>query len=297
MKINQLSHRLAAFSLLALAITAAAHAGIVKGVFLSKDRYFIQTSATAVSLVPANDDSMPFVFSAEVDGVDRASIAKLNPPPRIKLPAKSVFSRFITDDGTTTGNPAVPWLGLGTDEDDGWNFGYKGKPEFDNWGTGTKREFDRLFPNGTYVFTVQGKSIKLSLPGDSYAPKPVLVLSGGRWENGTYRIHAAEPLTINSGTYAAYGSHLNDYLGLVMESQSGNLIFERERVAKELPEGPPISEAKTYTRKIAANTLKPGRTYHVFASHTAIVSQSADIPGAICIATYGTSTRVKVIAE
>lgn len=220
MKIHHLSHHLAAIALLTIAVAAPARAGIVKGVFLSKDRDFIQTSATKVSLLPTAE-GMPFSFAAEVDGDDRASIAVLNPRPGIKLPAGSTFPNF-----TIAGKSPIPCLGLGTDQDDGWNFGYEGKMEFDNWGTRKKSELDSLFPNGNYVFTVQGKNIKLSLPKDSYAPAPVLVLSGGRWEGGAYRIKANQILTIKSGTYAAYGSHLNDYLALDMESLFGNWIFD-----------------------------------------------------------------------
>jgi hypothetical protein len=279
--------RKSSIAFLIASLTAPLLAGPVKFVFLSKDIDYQQTSAKRVTVLPG--DWLPYSFAAEVDGDDRSSVALLSPKPSIKLPANSKFVKLYNE---------KPSLGLGSDDDDGWNFGYVGHEDFDNWGTSTKAEIDQAFPNGNYVFTVEGKTINLSLPRDSYPTAPKLTLTGGRWMGGAYRIKSNQTFTINSGTYTRYGTNLNDFLELGLENDStGEDIFEQIQVAKKLAGGPPVSTAKFITKRIPANTLKAGDTYYLSAGYGAIVSQSSALPGATAVATYGVHTEVKVIVE
>lgn len=274
-------------ALLVASLASPLLAGPVKFVFLSKDIDYQQTSATRVTLLPG--DWLPYSFAAEVDGEDRSSVATLRPKPTLKLPANSKFVKLYNE---------KPSLGLGSDDDDGWNFGYVGNEDFDNWGTATKTELDSAFPNGNYVFNVDGKTINLSLPRDSYPAAPKLKLSGGKWVGGAYRIKSNQVFTINSGTYTRYGTNLNDFLELDLENDStGEGIFEQIQVAKKLAGGPPVSKSKFITRKIPANTLEAGSTYYLSAGYGAIISQSTALPGALAVATYGVFTEVKVIVE
>lgn len=280
--------KISASVLLVPALAGSLLAGPVNFIFLAKEIEYEQTSATRVTTIPSN--WLPYGFTAEVEGEDRASVARLSPKPTIKLPPNSKFSSIY--------NGLKPSLGLGEDDDDGWNFGYVGKDEFDNWGAPNKAEIDSAFPNGNYIFTVQGKTINLSLPRDTYPTAPRMVLSGGRWVKGAYRIKTNQVLTINSGTYTGYGTHLNDYLGLNMENDTtGDDVFEQGQVAKKLAGGPPVAKGKFIIRKVPANTLQAGSTYYIYATYNAIVSQSSALPGATAIGSYEVSTEIKVVAE
>jgi hypothetical protein len=284
-----LALKFSASVLLAPALAGSLLAGPVNFIFLSKNIEYEQTSATKVSTIPSK--WRPYGFSAEVDGEDRASIARLSPKPTIKLPPNAKFSKIY--------NGQKPSLGLGADDDDGWNFGVVGdKDGFENWSTRTRSELNSAFPNGNYIFTVQGKTINLSLPRDAYPTAPKMVLSGGRWVKGAYRIKTNQVLTINSGTYTSYGTHLNDYLGLDMENDTtGDDVFEQGQVAKKLAGGPPVAKGKSIIRKVPANTLQAGTTYYIYATYNAIVSQSSALPGATAIGSYEVSTEIKVVAE
>jgi hypothetical protein len=289
MKATNTIVNLSASAVLFTALAGSICAGPVKFISLSKDIEYVQSSLTKVNLLPPS--WRPFAFNADVDGDNRASIAKLSPKPTIKLPANSGFESLYN---------LKPSLGLGQDDDDGWNFGFVKKgnleSEFDNWGTNTKSELDSAFPNGNYVFTVQGKTINLSLPRDTYPTAPKLTLSGGRWVNEEYRIKANQALTVNSGTYTGYGTHLNDYINIDMESDDED-VFEQGQVTKKLAGGPPQSSAKSITKKVPANTLTAGTTYYVSVAFGSIVSQSTALPGATAIASYGVSTEVRVVVE
>lgn len=289
MKIINSFVKLSAPLIVFTAISSPLCAGPVKFIFLSKDIDYVQNSATKVNLLPSS--WLPYSFGAEVDGDNRASVAKLIPKPTVKLPPNSKFVSIYN---------LKPTLGLGQDDDDGWNFGFVTKgnleSEFDNWGTKTKSELDSAFPNGNYVFTVQGRTINLSLPRDTYPPAPKLALSGGRWVAGVYRIKANQTLTVNSGTYKGYGTHLNDYISIDMESDDDD-VFDQAQVAKKLLGGPPQSSTKSITKKVPANTLTAGTTYDISANYGAIVGQSTALPGATAISSYGASTEITVVVE
>lgn len=279
--------RKSSIALLIASLTAPLLAGPVKFVLLSKDIDYQQTSATRVTVLPAK--WYPYSFAAEVDGEDRSSVATLRPKPALKLPANSKFTELYN---------LKPSLGLGSDGDDGWNFGYVGSESFDNWGMVTKSQLDSAFPNGNYVFTVDGKTINLSLPRDSYAAAPKLKLSGGSWVGGAYRIKSNQVFTVNSGTYTGYGTHINDFLEMGLENDStGEDVFDQIQVAKKLAGGPPVSASKSISRTIPANTLQAGNTYYLSAGYGAVVSQSTALPGALAVASYGVFTEVKVIVE
>ena len=277
-----------AATLSSLTLAAEAQQRTVESIFLSKDRYFKQTSPTNRTLLPASE--FPYGFTAEVNGVSRAAAVRLK--PTITLPQNSRFRAIYNV------NPA---LGLDGPFDQSWNFGYTGSPfpsEFDDWGTRTKSELDRAFPNGNYVFRTQGRTIVLRLPGDAYPPAPVVRLSGGKWFGGQYYINPKLPLTIDTGTYANYGKNLNNYIFLEMEDDTtGNDLFDHVQVAKPIPNGPPRSLAKSYTRRIPANTLRAGRTYYVYSGFGAVVSRSVAIPGTPSLASYSTESEVEIIAR
>ncbi len=269
-----------------LAIVMPVHGGVVavRNLFLLKGQEFTQTSPSTVNLLPANE--RPFYFAADVDGDNLASIAKLSPAPKIQLPGNSTFStRFTT-----------PCLGLGKNSDDGWNFGYVGKKVFDNWRTKTKGDLDSLFPNGNYIFTVQGHVINLSLPKDAYSSAPILALSGGTWSGGAYHIQINKPLTINSGTYAKYGTHMNDYIALNMwDDTVGGDLFDFTQVAKKLAGGPPPSSSKYYSRRVPANSLKADHVYYISSAFGAVVSLSTSLSGCLSASSFESFTHVKVV--
>lgn len=256
-------------------------------VYLSKGRLYTQSSATSVKL--ADSEALPYSFWADVDAGSgskvRATSAKLTPAPRITLPGTSTFK-------TATGQ--TPALGLGEDDDSGWNFGYVGQDYFDNWESPTKSQIDAYFPPGDYVFSIQGKRFALKLPPDSYPQAPVITLSGGSWSGGVYRIRANKTLTIGTGTYSAYGTHVNDGISLGMHDQTtGNSVFDYSHSAKSISYfGLPVSSAKSYTRTIAANTLKAGHRYEVDGVFIAAFTQGTPLPGCTSLVTYETSTEV-----
>lgn len=272
---------------LAFALTTQSQADFVREISLSKEIQYRQTTAGAATRLPSSN--FPYSFAAEVDGDTRAFTLGLSPIPKLTLPAASTFKKFYR---------LTPALGLGSDEDDGWNFGYVGKDSFDNWGTKTKAEFDAIFPNGNYVFKVQGKLILLSLSEGAYPPAPVVVLKGGRWENGAYRISSGKSLTISSGVYPKYGTNVNDSISLGLEDDdTGDTIFDDNQVAKKLTGGPKVSTSKSLSRTIPANTLEAGHTYYLDCSFSAIVSQNNVLPKCMSIAYFGTETLVKIVAE
>jgi hypothetical protein len=274
-------------ALLALTVATPSHADFVREIALSKEILYQQSTAGTATRIPAKD--YPYSFAAEVDGDTRDFTADLSPVPKVTLPAASTFKEFYR---------LKPALGLGTDDDDGWNFGYSGAESFQNWGTKTKAEFDAVFPNGNYVFSVQGKLITLSLSQGSYPPAPVVVLKGGRWDEGAYRVSAGKSLAISSSVYQKYGSNVNDSISLGLEDdETGDTIFDDNQVAKKLTGGPEVSTSKSLSRTIPSNTLKAGHTYYLDCTFTAIVSQSNVLPKCMSIAYFGSETAVKIIAE
>ena len=280
-------HPTTSSALLALLVITPSHAGFVTEISLSKEVQYQQSSATTVSRLAAKN--YPYSFAAEVNGDTRAFTVSLSPKPKVTLPITSKFVELYH---------LKPALGLGPDNDDGWNFGYVGKGDFDNWGTKTKAELDSAFPNGNYLFTVQGRVINLSLPKDTYPPAPVVILKGGRWEGGEYHIDASKPLIINSGIYPNYGKNLNDYISLDLEDDtSGDELFDDNQIAKKLVGGPKVSTSKSHSRTLAANALEAGHVYYLGSSFGAIVGQSSAMPKCQSIAFFGTETTVKIVAE
>lgn len=256
-------------------------------IYLSKARYNLQTTSTTVAAASA--EYLPFEFWAEVDAGSgnavRSTSAKLSPAPKLTLPLASTFK-------TATG--LTPALGLGSDADDGWNFGYTGTPEFDNWATATKAQLDAYFPAGTYIFIIQGKSVPLTLPADSYPPAPVITLTGGSWSGGVYRIKSNQALTIGTGTYTAYGTQANNALWLSLEDlTTEDELFDYTQAAKPIAYyGLPTSANKSYSRTIAANTLPSGRRYRVNAGYIAVMTQSTPFPGCTAVVAYETETQL-----
>lgn len=140
--------------------------------------------------------------------------------------------------------------------------------------------------------------ITLSLSQGTYPPAPVVVLKGGRWEDGAYRISTGKSLAISSGVYQKYGSNLNDGISLGLEDDdTGDTIFDDNQAAKKLTGGPKVSTSKSLSRTIPANNLKAGNTYYLDCSFIAIVSQSNVLPKCMSIAYFGAETVVKIIAE
>jgi|GEM_PF-6187195 len=274
-------------ALLALALVTPSQADSVKEISLSKEVQYNQTSASVVTRLSARD--YPYSFAAEVNGDSRAFTVSLSPKPKVTLPSTSKFVEMYHQ---------KPALGLDSASDGGWNFGYVGKEYFDNWGTKTKAEFDSAFPNGNYIFTVQGRMINLSLPKDTYPPAPVIVLKGGRWEGGEYHLAASKALDINSGIYPNYGRNLNDYISLDLENDtSGEELFDDNQIAKKLVGGPKVSTSKSHSRTIPAGSLEAGHVYYLGSSFGAIVGQSTAMPKCMSIAFFGTETTVKIVAE
>ena len=274
-------------SLFALALATSVQAQVINQISVSKRIQYFQSSATKVERNAAK--TLPFDFDVEVQGESRSALAALSPEPSIKLPKKSKFTAIT--------NGLVPTLGLAS-EDTSFRFGYVGKQNFDNWATKTKKELDDLFPSGDYVIKAEGKTITLNLPEDTYASAPVLVLSGGRWVNSVYRIKATNALTVNTGIYTNYGQNLNDYISIDMvDAKTDQEIISYAQVAKKLAHGPSRSSSRFYSKTIAANKLKAGRTYYVDVSFGAIVSQSQVLPDALCIGTYVSNTSLTIVVE
>ncbi|MES2474804.1 MAG: hypothetical protein V4640_03415 [Verrucomicrobiota bacterium] len=273
--------------LFALAFATQSYGNFVREISLSKEIQYEQTTSGAATQSPSR--YYPYSFAAEVDGDTRAFTVSLSPKPKVTLPIASKFRKFYH---------LKPALGLGSDSDDGWNFGYVGKDSFDNWGTKTQAELDSVFPNGKYIFSVQRKLVILSLSEGTYPPAPVVKLKGGRWEDGAYRISTKKSLVIDSGVYQKYGANLNDSISLGLEDDdTGDSIFDANQVAKKLIGGPKVSISKSLSRTVPANTLEAGHTYYLDCSFSAIVSQSRVLPKCMSIAYFGSETLVKIIAE
>src|SRR5690606_31582878 len=133
-------HLLAAFgaAVMLAAVPAPADAQ-VSLVQVRKGLRYTQTSDTRVAL----RTTASHWFQADVDGTDIGGIT----PPTVAGPFNVAALGARHNNGVLVFNPV----------DNGWRWGTDGK----DFNTTSKEELDRLFPNGTYTFTVNGTSVPL----------------------------------------------------------------------------------------------------------------------------------------
>jgi len=266
------------------ALAGSVFADTVNSVTLSKEIRLIQNSANKFGLVPGATSL--YEFSAEVNGDDLDALEALDPAPRIQLPGNSKFRKIVKRE---------PMLGFGFGDRNCWKFGRAGSSEFSNWRTKSKAVFDALFPNGNYVFTVQGKTINLSLPRDSYPVPPKLKLSGGRWNGGIYEIKQGRPLTIKTNVFEGYGTHLNDLIILeFIDAISTTAVYSHSQASRKMIGGPPVSRLKSHQIVIPADKLDFTHFYYIRCKFSAVVSYSTALPGVLATADNSVDTWITV---
>lgn len=253
---------------------AFADDGVGDQLTVGKSMDYVQTSATAVALRPASD--YPYHFDVYITAAKTGATA-----PTVKLPSGTKFT-----------GPYGLYLS-GDQDDEEWVFGVN--ENADNWSVRTKAELDGLFPNGTYTFKVNNKTVSLKLTGDSAYPDiPKVTLTGGEWKSGRYVIASDKALTITT-TYAGFGAHLDDFIGL-------ELVEDSEDNEDEIVDAGYLASAKpgkkTLTYTVPAKTLKAGKNYHGNVYYTAIVSKSTVLAGYFSAGLYEkvTDFEVSVIA-
>jgi len=261
----------AAIVLAAVPVPADAQVSLVQ---VRKSVRYTQTSETRVALRP----TASHWFQADVDGTDIGGIA----PPSVAGPFNVAALGARHNNGVLVFNPV----------DNGWRWGADGK----DFNTTSKEELDRLFPNGTYTFTVNGTSVPLALAGDAYPNAPVFTLEGGRWAGGAYVVDPSRPLTITTNRFAGYGTHRNSIICLffrgpgyvpagVTSITSCPLFLQR---SSETPD----RDFSTVT--LPAGTLRANEEYTLIGSFGAITDARtvAGLPGSTNTARYLTATTV-----
>lgn len=240
----------------------------VEYVILEKSVFHAQTGANTVILDPtpvSPTNGGPFGFAANVQGQNMESLAA----PTIAPPA-----------GTPNNPPDDPFYStlFLDNEESAWRYG----PNANDWGDLSQAAIDSRFPNGTYVFLVNGTSVPLTLSGNSYPNTPQLTLTGGSWINGKYAIDAANPVTVTTNTFTAYGSNVD---GLV-ELYAGDM-----EVISFHDSAPTANFASL---NIPANTLPTNEITEVEALFGAIVDKETALPGSFSAALYSRTVSAEI---
>ncbi len=255
---------------LALATTAGgAFAQTVTEVFVSKGVDYVQTDGSTIIIDPAPPGPKyggPYDAGVTVKGQNLASITAPTVSGPISVPA-----------GYFNGGNLVY-----NTSDNQWAFG---APYGNNAGFATAAARDAAFGSGTYLVTVNGATLSLTLSGDAYPTAPVLTLTGGNWSGGVYDVNAGQSVTITTSAFSGYGSHVNDAIQLTGTSTNNNSFS-----VLQLHSAVPGTNFLSYT--IPGSQLQAGVNYAVEASFAAIVGEeaSATLPGSINAALYASST-------
>jgi hypothetical protein len=162
---------------------------------------------------------------------------------------------------------------------------------------------DSIFGSGAYVFHVNGFSINLFLTGDAYPNVPVLTLTGGNWVNGKYVVDPAQPVTITTNAFTAYGTNSNDRIAL--GALVPGLVLPFQEIAPwscawiqacQYAADVPGSNTLSYT--IPANTLVAGNEYLAAAVFTRVVDRyNPGLTGTDNFAYYHIQTKVTIKAQ
>jgi len=236
---------------------------VVELITLSKNIEYVQTGPSTVIVNPEGITAThggTYGFFTEVQGRNIASLTA----PTVTPPA-----------GTVSFQNTLQY----NSGDLLWGYGLNG----DEFNTDTQTLIDSKFPNGTYTFLVNGTSVALSLPGNSFYPNtPQFTLSGGTWVNGKYAMDAANPLTVTTNVFAQYGSNADAHMGLAIND------LETQSFASSQP----ASNFATLTAP--AFTLPTNQISEIGADFDAIVSKSTVLPGALAAAFYTKSLSLFV---
>jgi hypothetical protein len=124
---------------------------------------------------------------------------------------------------------------------------------------------------------VNGFSINLFLTGDAYPNVPTMTFTGGSWANGKYVVDPAQPVTITTNAFTAYGGKADDRIVLVALVPGVSLPFQQispwdcswAQVCHYFSTSP----GNTATLTIPANTLVAGQEYPVLANFTKVVDR------------------------
>jgi hypothetical protein len=176
-----------------------AQAQTVKVVQVYKNIAYVQTNNAAVIVDPTPitaDYGGPYGFQADEIGTNLSGIT----PPALTLPSGSLFNDPAQFNGHLT--YAGQELSVAGFEDE-WSFGPN------DWGGASQSTMDADFVGGAYQFVVQGKSVSLSLSGNSYPNAPSATLTGGSWIDGNYVLDPANPLNITTSTFSDYGNKMD----------------------------------------------------------------------------------------
>jgi hypothetical protein len=249
----------------------------VSVVSLRKRLKYVQTSATDI----APDAGNNAVFHADVDGTGLDGIAA----PTITGPFNVAAIGPAHNGGVLTYNAA----------DGGWRYGASGH----DFGTSSVQQLGSLFPDGTYTLNVSGASVPLKLTGNAYPQPAAATLSGGAWSDGTYVIPRDQALSVDTGAFAGYGSHVNDTICVFL---SGPGFVDDSRILTSCPgalqqaSATPGNNSLSYT--FPANTLASGQQYMLNVVFNAIVDNESvsALPGSTNTAGYAAKMRIPLKA-
>jgi hypothetical protein len=266
------------------ALSAGPVVAQVQSVTVGKGYAYIQTGANTIVLDPAPNN---YSFNADVDGTNVSGIT----PPTLSGPVNAA-------------SLGPSWNG-GVLKYSAGDHGWRGGANANDWGFATKAQIDSLFANGNYTFTVNGTPVILSLTGDAYPNPPMLTLTGGSWANGKYVVDPAQPVTITTNAFTAYGGKSDDKIFLGVLLPGFTLPFQEV--------GPwdcswitPVgvcqyagsTPAKSVTYTIPANTLVAGQEYFGAAGFTKVVDRNGTaLPGVTTVAGYSVHTSFTIKAQ
>jgi len=256
----------------------------VGSVTVKKGHAYIQSSATAVALDPATNN---YGWGADVDGTNIGGIA----PPMVTGPINTQALGAGHNNGRLVYSAG----------DRGWRWG---SPHASDFGSATLAQLNSFFGSGTYTFTVNGATVPLQLTGDAYPNVPVLTLTGGAWKDGKYVVDPAQPVTITTNPFTAYGQHPDSLICILRVGGAFALPFASVgpfgcawAAARQFRSQVPNSNVLSHT--IPANTLTSGQEYVIGADFISMVDvqPNAALPGSVNAAYYEVFTSLTLKAE
>src|SRR6185436_10204521 len=185
--------------------------------------------------------------------------------------------------------------------DQGWRSGVNAN----DFGFSTKAQLDANFGNGNYTFNVSGTNVILALTGDAYPNVPIVTLTGGSWANGKYVVDPAQPVTLTTNAFTAYGGKADDRI-ILAALQPGFTIPFQEIAPWSCSWLTPVGicqsagtvPAKTATYAIPANTLVAGQEYTAIANIAKVVDRNGTaLPSATTRAYYQIHTQLTIKAQ
>jgi hypothetical protein len=132
----------------------------------------------------------------------------------------------------------------------------------------------------------------------------MVTLTGGSWANGKYVIDPAQPVTITTNTFTAYGGKADDRI-FVGALRPGFTLPFQEIAPWSCSWIAPIGvsqsagavPAKTASFTIPANTFVAGQEYMGIASFTKVVDRNGTQPGITTVAAYAIETHFTIKAQ